>query len=142
MPVKNQRGFTLMELMIVVAIIGILAAIAINRYNETLRRANEGATRGNLGTVRSALRIYNADVEGYYPETLAFLAQNTKYLQRLPEIEVPFFHPDSNAVRLSAAAANDAGGWQYNNVSTDSNFGTLWINCTHTDTSQTVWTAY
>ena len=131
-----------MELMIVVAIIGILSAIAITKYNETLRRANEGATRGNLGTVRSALRIYNADTEGYYPETLAILAVNTKYLSRVPEIEVPFYHPDSNAVRLSAAAPNDAGGWQYNNVATDSDFGTLWVNCTHTDTARASWTTF
>ena len=131
-----------MELMIVVAIIGILAGIAITRFNETLRRANEGATRGNLGTVRSALRIYNADTDGYYPETLAILAVNTKYISRVPEIEVPFFHPDSAAVRLSNAAANDAGGWQYNNVATDSDFGTLWVNCTHTDTASSAWTSF
>ena len=139
---KRSRGFTLIELMTVVAIIGVLSAVAITRYNETLRRANEGATRGNLGTVRSALRIYNADVEGYYPESLAFLAEGTKYLQRLPEIEVPFFHPDSSVTRLTAAAANDAGGWQYNNVSTDAGYGTLWVNCTHTDTSSSLWTSY
>lgn len=139
---KRRPGFTLIELLTVVAIIGILVSVAATRYNQTLRKANEGATRGNLGTVRSALRIYNADVEGYYPETLAFLATGSKYLQQIPPIEVPFFHPDSAAVRLAAGAANDAGGWQYNNVSTDPDFGTLWVNCTHTDTVLSAWTSY
>ena len=44
--------------------------------------------------------------------------------------------------RLAAGAANDAGGWQYNNVSTDPDFGTLWVNCTHTDTKGSAWTSY
>lgn len=139
---KRRSGFTLIELLTVVAIIGILVSIAASRYNNTLRKANEGATRGNLGTVRSALRIYNADVEGYYPENLSVLTAGTKYLQRLPEIEVPFFHPDSNAVRLAAGTPNDAGGWQYNNVATDPDFGTLWVNCTHTDTASSAWTSF
>lgn len=139
---KRRHGFTLIELLTVVAIIGILVSIAASRYNNALRKANEGATRGNLGTVRSALRIYNADVEGYYPETLSVLTLNTKYLQRIPEIEVPFFHPDSAVVRLAAGAPNDAGGWQYNNVSTDPDFGTLWVNCTHTDTASSAWTSF
>lgn len=139
---RRRSGFTLIELLTVVAIIGILVAIGASRYNNTLRKANEGATRGNLGTVRSALRIYNADVEGYYPENLSVLTAGTKYLQRLPEIEVPFFHPDSNAVRLAAGAPNDAGGWQYNNVPTDTDFGTLWVNCTHTDTASSAWTSF
>ncbi|TPW21878.1 MAG: proteinral secretion pathway protein G [Elusimicrobia bacterium] len=139
---RRRDGFTLIELMVVVAIIGILVSVAAARYNDTLRRANEGATRGNLGTVRSALRIYNADTEGYYPESLAVLAQGSRFLNRVPEIEVPFFHPDSNAVRLSASPSNDAGGWQFNNIPSDTSFGELWINCTHTDTSSSVWTSY
>ena len=138
----NRKGFTLIELLIVVVILGVLLGIALTRYNDILRKANEGATRGNLGTVRSALRVYYADMEGIYPENLAVLAENSRLLPRIPLIEVPFFHPDSAETRLAAGAPNDAGGWHYNNVSTDVDFGTLWVNCSHTDTLSSVWTSY
>ncbi len=61
---KNKKsifGFTLVELMIVVAIIGILAGVAVPRYLNFVLRAKEGATKGNLGAIRSALNIYYSD---------------------------------------------------------------------------------
>ena len=64
------RGFTLIELMIVVAIIGILAGVAVPRYRDLVKRSKEGATKGNLGALRSALNIYYSDNE-YFPEIIA-----------------------------------------------------------------------
>lgn len=64
---RSRKGFTLVELMIVVAIIGILAGIAIPRYMNFIRRSREGATKGNLGAVRSALNIYYSDMNGIFP---------------------------------------------------------------------------
>jgi prepilin-type N-terminal cleavage/methylation domain-containing protein len=62
---KNaKKGFTLIELMIVVAIIGILAAIAIPRFAQMLEKSREGATKGNLGSLKSASSIYYGDIQG------------------------------------------------------------------------------
>ncbi|OGS45662.1 MAG: hypothetical protein A2539_07250 [Elusimicrobia bacterium RIFOXYD2_FULL_34_15] len=62
-----KKGFTLIELMIVVAIIGILAAIAIPKFADLIKKSKEGATKGSLGALRSALTIYYGEQEGLYP---------------------------------------------------------------------------
>ena len=63
----SRRGFTLIELMIVVAIIGTLSAIAVPKFASLVRKSQDGATKGNLGRLRSAMSIYYSDMEGYYP---------------------------------------------------------------------------
>ena len=67
---KNQKGFTMIELMIVVAIIGILSAIALPKFADMLEKSREGSTKGNLGAMKSANSIYYGDYPGLWPSTL------------------------------------------------------------------------
>ncbi len=60
-------GFTLIELMLVSAIIGLLAAIAIPKFGDLIIRAKEAAVLGKLGALRSAISIYYADTDGIVP---------------------------------------------------------------------------
>lgn len=70
MRLKGGRGMTLLELIIVTAIIGILAAVAIPKYNELMERANLGATLGNLASIRSAVGMYYGTYLAF-PDTIA-----------------------------------------------------------------------
>lgn len=79
---NNKAGFTLIELMIVMAIIGILASIAVPNYQWALIRAREAVLSENLYGIRSAIDQYYAD-QGKYPDALTDLAARS-YLRSIP----------------------------------------------------------
>jgi general secretion pathway protein G len=79
---SGEGGFTLVELMIVMAIIMILATIAIPIYVRTLQRAKEATLREDLHTMRTAIDSYTVDKEKA-PDTLDDLVQ-AGYLKSIP----------------------------------------------------------
>ena len=60
---KSEKGFTLIELMIVVAIIGILAAIAIPNFLSYQKKAKTSEAKTNLGAIRTCEESYRAETE-------------------------------------------------------------------------------
>lgn len=79
----RQAGFTLLELMVVMVIIGILAAIAIPSFTKNVQRAREAVLREDLHTMRTAIDSYTIDKQKA-PATLDDLVQ-AGYLKKLPE---------------------------------------------------------
>jgi len=154
--IHRRSGFTLIELMLVVAIIGLLAAIAVPKFANLVIKAKEASTRGKLGTVRSALSIYYADNEGRYPfddgsgQALAH-ALLPKYLSEIPRIEVPtvpahilgnqdtgvtplFNMPEFGGPTCYAFRTTATMPFQLT--------GEIKVACTHTDTKGTTWSLY
>jgi general secretion pathway protein G len=81
-PKRVESGFTLIELIIVMTIIGLLAAIAIPSYINSVRKAREAVLREDLHTLRSAIDSYTVDKE-QAPQGLDDLVQ-AGYLKSVP----------------------------------------------------------
>jgi len=92
MPWSNRRGFTLIELLIVVVIIGILAAIAIPKFQNTKGKANAASLRADLRNLVTAEEAYFYDNSAYTTDVTALNIRIT------------------TGVTISFGTAN-AGGW-------------------------------
>jgi general secretion pathway protein G len=77
-----RRGFTLIELMIVLSIVALLLTLAVPRYFGSIDKSKEAVLRENLNQMRDAISRYYAD-KGKYPESLDALA-GEKYLRGVP----------------------------------------------------------
>lgn len=79
----NARGFTLVELLIVISLISILAAMGLVQYRNSVQSAKESVLKTDLFRMRDAIDQYYAD-KGKYPSSLDSLVSDG-YMRRLPE---------------------------------------------------------
>ena len=137
---NRSKGFTLVEILIVVIILGILAAIVIPQFTEASNNARESALSSDLQTVRSQLELYKVQHLENYPTAATFVSQLTSrtnqagtvmpadgaaadypygpYLQKFPTN--PFIAGDTaDDVSTGAAAVpgNGSTGWYFDTSS-------------------------
>jgi len=82
-PLRRSRGYTLIELIIVMAIISVLVAIAVPLYQKSLQRTKETLLKNNLFTLRTVIDEYTFDKKKA-PQTLQDLV-NEGYLRKVPD---------------------------------------------------------
>ena len=79
---KKHSGFTLVELLIVIVVIGILATVAVPRFTDVTTKANTAKIQSDLTTIDTAIQIYYME-KGDYPADIPALV-NGKYLMDTP----------------------------------------------------------
>lgn len=83
--IKKRKGFMLLELIIVVAIIGILAAVAIPNLVGMTDEAKVAKIQSDLSTIGTAMEVYHVKKGGTYPTDLSVLAGDNGYLKEVPK---------------------------------------------------------
>jgi prepilin-type N-terminal cleavage/methylation domain-containing protein len=127
----NHKGFTLIELVIIIAVLGILAAVAIPKYSNITSESKEAAARGALGGLRSGITIFYANEAvttgtASWPSVVQLSAPGTVMEQAVPAN--PYQHPDSAADSIvtgvtKGTTVGTRGGWAYNATT-----GEIWAN--------------
>ena len=125
---KAKNGFTLVEILIVVVILGILAAIVIPQFTEASNEAKQSSLCCDLQTLRSQIELYKIQHNDTPPTIAGFIKQMTGYTDvdgdvmtaAGPNIYGPYIQKipmnqfnDDDTVQNDGNVGNDSGGWEY-----------------------------
>lgn len=118
---SNRRGFTLIELVIIIVVLGILAAVAIPKYQDMSAQAKDAACRGALGALRSGITIYYANQAvttgtAAWPTLVQLGTTGTVMAQSIPKnpYQLSTSAPDSIVTGVTKGTIVGArGGWAY-----------------------------
>jgi len=125
---RGKNGFTLVEILIVVVILGILAAIVVPQFTEASNEAKLSSLCCDLQTLRSQIELYKIQHNDIPPTLAGFRDQMTKqsdiygavppaaglavygsYIQKIPLNQFN----DNDTVQNNGAIGDDSGGWEY-----------------------------
>ena len=130
---KNNRGITILEVVIIILILGVVGFITIPKFKTMLYQSREGRTKTNLGDIRGALAIYYSDNFGLYPsdqgtaETRLSTALVPRYLKKIPPTELTHLY-GSKKITIQDRL-DDQGDWWYSLIR-----GFVAVNSVKTDT--------
>ena len=123
---KLRRAFSLVELVVVVLIVGILAAVAAPKMFDTSTKARESATKASLSVVRNAIELYYSENAAY--PTLVQLtdmqaANGIKKFIKGPFPVSAYGNKTATVFEGTAAQTTPTAGWVY-----DPATGNFWVN--------------
>jgi prepilin-type N-terminal cleavage/methylation domain-containing protein len=125
---RNRAGFTLVELILVIIIIGILAAIIVPKFAGQTDKAKVATTKANINSIRSAVRLWQSDNDGKLPSALSDLVPT--YIRAIPEEAIT---PSTTVV----GTLDGGGGWVY-----DSSDGSIAVNLGGSDVNGDAYSTY
>jgi general secretion pathway protein G len=133
---RKHKGFTLIELVVVVMILGILAAVAAPKLLGTSSTAADNGLKETLGVVRDAIERYTAEHGGTLPGTdeASFKAALTTYIRVFPKCPVGVANNSVKIVSTAGPMTGDATptkSWAYNTA--DGGFICNWSVLTKSD---------
>ncbi len=137
---RNNKGFTLVEILIVVVILGILAAIVVPQFTSASSEAVKGALQSQIQTITSQVELYRVNNNGAYPDEDSTFGGTTndgwgpmvgaKYLKEAPvngytgsAVIVPGASASASAY---AATRTTAAGWYYEDGATAADRGSVY----------------